>query len=303
MDDAVASTGTISVVVATRDRPAALARCLEAIQSGARPADEVVVVDQGKTPVELPPSASLVYVRQAPLGLSAARNAGLEAASGGLVAITDDDCVPTQEWLAAVVDALHDVSLDAVTGPVLPLGPPTPNTYPVSSRSSTEAATYTRGAVPWQVGTGGNFAARAEWFRRLGGYDERLGAGSRGGAGEDVDLLYRLLRAGARIGYEPRALVYHERQSAERRRATRRSYGRGVGAFWALQARRGDFHSLPLLGSWVALRGALLLRALSARRGEAVAEEARVLAGTVSGIGYGLLVRGRPERSSERSHG
>src|SRR5262249_59428676 len=109
-----------------------------------------------------------------------------------------------------------------------------------SSRRGTERVEFRGRPLPWLVGTGANIAVRREWASRIGGYDERLGAGTRGGAGEDLDFLYRLLRSGAHVRYEPDALVYHERQSKARRRKTRTSYGRGVGACCALWLRERD---------------------------------------------------------------
>ena len=177
---------------------------------------------------------------------------------------------------------------DAVTGPVLPLGPEQPGLYAVSSRIATSPADFTGRALPWLVGTGGNFAARREWLLRAGGFDERLGAGSPGGAGEDMDLLYRLLRAGARIRYEPRAVVFHERQPRERRLASRSAYGRGIGACCGLWLRGRDLHALAVLGGWLRMRGAMAAGAL--RRGQwgSVREEMLVLGGTARGLVYGL---------------
>ncbi|MFL6198014.1 MAG: glycosyltransferase family 2 protein [Thermoanaerobaculia bacterium] len=177
---------------------------------------------------------------------------------------------------------------DAVTGPVLPLGPEAPGLYAVSSRTSASPADFTGRALPWLVGTGGNFAARREWLLRAGGFDERLGAGSPGGAGEDMDLLYRLLRAGARIHYEPRAVVFHERQPRERRLASRSAYGRGIGACCGLWLRERDLHALAVLGGWLRMRGAMAAGAVRRRQWGGVREELLVLGGTARGLVYGL---------------
>ena len=120
------------------------------------------------------------------------------------------------------------------------------------------------------VGTSGSASARA------------------GGAGEDVDFLYRLLRAGARVRYEPDALVHHERQDAAKRRATRTSYGRGIGACCGLHLRRGDSGGLRMLGQWTALRGGMLRRALAQRDRQSALEELLVARGTAAGLIYGL---------------
>jgi GT2 family glycosyltransferase len=210
-----------------------------------------------------------------------------------VVAFTDDDCVPSEGWLAAMAGAFASADPpDVVTGPVLPLGPPVAGTFAVSSRTSTERReTADRRAAPWEIGTGGNMAVRREWLQRHR-FDERLGAGTRGLAAEDTDLLYRLLDAGARVRYEPAAVVYHERQPAGRRRATRWSYGHGIGAFCALRLSRRDWRPLVLLARWCALRLRLLVRGALRLSARTVVEELTVLAGTAAGVAYGVRVRG-----------
>jgi GT2 family glycosyltransferase len=177
---------------------------------------------------------------------------------------------------------------DAVTGPVLPLGPETPGLHAVSSRTSAAPAEFMGRALPWLVGTGGNFAARRDGLQRAGGFDERLGAGSPGGAGEDMDLLYRLLRAGARIRYDPQVLVFHERQPLDRRLASRSAYGRGIGACCGLWLRGRDLHALAVLGGWLRMRGGLAANAARRRQWGSVREELLVLGGTARGLIYGL---------------
>jgi GT2 family glycosyltransferase len=152
-------------------------------------------------------------------------------------------------------------------------------------------ADYTAGAVPWAVGTGGNFAARTDIVRKLGGYDCRLGPGSRSGAAEDIDLIYRMLRSGAKIRYCPEAVVRHERVSAAVRRLSRSTYGRGMGAFIAIRGREGDLGVALLLCRWVLQRLARLGRAGWRLDRLGVSEEALVLTSTVRGLAIGLRLR------------
>ena len=63
--------------------------------------------------------------------------------------------------------------------------------------------------IPWQVGSGANFAARVDFLRKLGGWDERLGVGTSGMAGEDIDIVDRLLAAGGSILYSGGAIMHH----------------------------------------------------------------------------------------------
>ena len=177
----------ITVAVAACDRPAPLARCLEAIARGATLPSQLVVVDQsadGAVEAEvakvLLPGVAVHYIRQPRRGLSASRNAALAAATQPAIAFTDDDCVPDRAWLAALQDALAaEDPPAAVAGRVLPLGEPSEGTYVVSPRAADQPTEYRAGAVPWAVGTGGNFAASRAWLDRVGRFDERLGAGRR----------------------------------------------------------------------------------------------------------------------------
>jgi GT2 family glycosyltransferase len=285
-------TADLTVAVATLDRPDGLARCLEALATGTMQPAEVIVVDQGLGADVVVASFQgrlpVRCLRQERRGLAASRNLALTEALRPVLAVTDDDCVPDVHWIAALDRALRSPGPDAATGRVLPLGPEATGFYALSSRTSESPADFTGRALPWLVGTGGNFAARREWLVRAGGFDERLGAGTAGAAGEDMDILYRLLRAGARIRYEPRAVVFHERQPRERRLASRSAYGRGIGACCGLWLRGHDLHALAVLAGWLRMRGAMAAVALRRRRWNSLREELLVLGGTARGLVYGL---------------
>jgi GT2 family glycosyltransferase len=288
----------ITVVVTTVDRPEPLGRCLDAILGGELLPDEIVVIDQGNTGAcehEVAQRSSvgvrLRYQQRPRRGLSAGRNAGAGLASGTIIVVTDDDCVPAPGWLLNLHRALSEPGApDAVTGPVFPLGPDAPGLYAVSSRGSTVRTEYSaRPARPWVVGTGANFAITRAWFERAGGYDERLGAGSAGKAAEDMDMFYRLLAAGGRIRYEPGAVIFHERQPLARRMASRHTYGFGIGAFCGLWLRKLHLHILVVMMSWVLMRMRHLLRAASSKDFLRVREEWVILRATAAGVAAALL--------------
>lgn len=261
--------------------------------------EQVIVVDQGghedvERVVERHrrDGCTIVLVRNQERGLSASRNAAVRAAPTPYLAVTDDDCVPGPRWVETIGRAFSGPARPAaVTGPVLPLGPGGADRVPVSSRTSLVARTFRGRRAPWQVGTGANFAVCRPWLDRVGAYDVRLGAGSSGGAGEDIDLIYRLLRAGGSIRYEPDALIHHERATVARRRATRSTYGAGVGAFCGLHLRRRDGYALVLLLRWLGLRARLCVASFVRKGWRGPAEEVLVLAGTAHGLVYGLRAR------------
>jgi GT2 family glycosyltransferase len=297
----------VTVAVATVDRPDALARCLDAILNGEVRPREILVVDQGDSERTRMIAnerdghqTRVLHLRQVRRGLAASRNVALRTARYPVLATTDDDCVPGHGWVAALSRALSEAEPpQAVTGPMLPLGDQ-PGAYAVSSRTSMDRAEYRGFHLPWLVGTGGNISVHRDFALAVGGYDERLGIGSAGCAGEDLDLIYRLLRAGAVVRYEPNALVYHELQSKDRRRDTRSTYGRGVGSCCGLWLRNGDPKALAILGRWVVMRGTLLATAAVGGDSERVREELLVLGGTARGLAYGFKGASAPRAASQR---
>jgi len=297
----------VAVVIPTVDRPESLARCIDALLAGTLSASEIIVVDQGGNPRTLAfvearrqrgyPLKHVGLVRR---GASAARNAGVMHSASPIVAFTDDDCVPDTRWLAEVVAAFERlVRPSAVTGRVLPFGPPAPGLHPVASRTSLRPRDHRRTITPWDVGTGGNLSVRREWLDRVAGWDERLGPGTFGRAAEDIDIIERLLRAGATIRYTPAACVFHERQPARRRRESRSRYGFGMGAATALWLRDGDVAAIPIFGRWIAGRARLLGGAVVRANWSRARDEGRMLLGAFAGAVTGLLgVSSRPPASS-----
>jgi GT2 family glycosyltransferase len=251
----------ISVCIATLQRPEALLRCLNALLEGDVLPAQIVIVDQSRdaqTQQMLEAARAewgeaappLVYSRQERRGLSASRNAATALAQCGILTYTDDDCVPDAKWIEAIRNAFAEAPEPAsVSGRVLPLGPEVPGTYPVSTRLSTQRTDYAGSAIPWLAGTGGNMSVTREWLERIGPYDERLGPGAPGKGGEDVDLLYRLLRAGGRCRYDPDVLIYHERQDGALRSAKSWSYSYGIGACCGKWLRHGHARAGYLFGA------------------------------------------------------
>src|SRR5215207_5979372 len=116
MPDAV----QFSIIVPTYQRPAALARCLDAIRALDFPRDrfELLVVDDGSpTPpadliAALDRSLDAQLVRARHSGPAAARNAGARLARGRYLVFTDDDCAPRADWLSSI-----DRAIGATVGP------------------------------------------------------------------------------------------------------------------------------------------------------------------------------------------
>ncbi len=113
----------ISVVVVTRSRCMQLMRCLNSMLALERPPEELIVVDNASRDETRQAVAGFQapfpvrYVFEAEVGVNAARNAGVAAASGDVISFTDDDAVVHAKWLSAVESAfLRDSRIGVVGG-------------------------------------------------------------------------------------------------------------------------------------------------------------------------------------------
>jgi GT2 family glycosyltransferase len=219
----------------------------------------VIVVDQApsaeasEAAAGVGPELAVRYVSQERRGTSASRNLILELTTTPVLAMTDDDCLPEPGWLAAIASALEaDQELTGIAGPVLAaLGPRPPRARAASLRPSLVAATYRGRPLPWLVGSGGNFAVKTDLLRQVGGWDERLGPGTPGRAAEDIEIIDRLMSAGAVIRYEPAAIVHHDWHPAANRGRARWNYRVGLGAVVGMRLGRGDRFGLRMLRGYV----------------------------------------------------
>jgi GT2 family glycosyltransferase len=194
-----------AVVVCTRDRPERLARTLDALAAQQDGAFDVLVVDQSDAvdldlTVRAAASGGRIRVlRDTGRGLSRARNAAWPLVEAPWVVFVDDDCLTEPDWSRRLRAALaeHD---DAafLTGHVGEHRRGDTDDLVVSA-FPVEGTVVRRGrrTWPWAIGFGVFMAVRRDWIERLGGWEERLGAGvPELPAGEDMDFNHRLLRAG-----------------------------------------------------------------------------------------------------------
>jgi GT2 family glycosyltransferase len=223
------------------------------------------------------------------MGVSRARNLGASHAEGDRLAFTDDDCVPSPEWLSRLVEAVAANDADGATGAVFPLPDHSRSgLVAVSSRTDARPGVFGPGErrPPWEIGTGGNLLLSRTVFERIGGFDVRFGPGGRYRAAEDIELLDRVIQAGATIVYEPKAVVYHEMKSRAERLARRYPYGYGLGA---MVARCGGQRSLAFAGAYGRIQARSLARGLRRLSAREVAEPLLAVAGFSAGACRGLL--------------
>ncbi|WP_170149109.1 glycosyltransferase [Geodermatophilus normandii] len=277
-----------TVVVPTNlARPEQLRAGLEALDRLDYPDAEVVLVDNSRgTPAvgaaDVVAGLSRVRaVREAVPGISAARNAGVRAARGEVVAFTDDDVRVDPRWLRALGErfARHPDE-DAVTGLILPGELETPAQLwferhyggfggtrvfaPMTYRGTSGAGIARRAEVrvldagqrelrrfavygAGAVGAGANMAFRRTALARLGDFDVALGTGTPSKGGEDLAMFIRLLWLGGAIGYEPAAVVFHTHRAGEDElRAQLHDYGLGFTAMLTSLVLRDPRHVLGL---------------------------------------------------------
>lgn len=239
----------VSVIVCTRNRCSALGQLLESLTRLATHRElswELVVVDNGSTdatPMLLDSFADRIPMRRVfepRKGLSRARNAGLRAARGEVLAFTDDDCLPSPDWLGAIArEFARDPALAGLGGRVELHDP---RDFPITIRTSRTRETLTSAYQLPALMVGCNMAFARWAVDAVGEFDVTLGAGTPVGSAEDTDYLYRALLLGLRIEYVPEVLVTHNhgRRRIEEVGQLKRSYARGRGALLTKYLLRAD---------------------------------------------------------------
>jgi glycosyltransferase involved in cell wall biosynthesis len=231
----------LSLVVCTRDRAAVLAPCLEAL--GALRCEarwELVLVDNGsrdETRARLDAFAReakvpVTVVGEPLRGLGRARNAGVRASQGAVVAFTDDDCYPAPDFLDAVLQVFADPGVGYMGGRIARFDPADD---PITTRDVAEPTPLPPYSfVPTGLIQGANMAARREVLFAVGLFDPALGPGTPF-CNDDVDFVARAALAGFGGGYFPGPCVYHHhrRRSPDAVRALRSTYDFGRGAYYA----------------------------------------------------------------------
>ncbi|MGH2570717.1 MAG: glycosyltransferase, partial [bacterium] len=212
--EAVNGNGTpwprISVVVCTYNGSRAIRDACEGLQRLDYPDFEVIVVDDGSVDGTAAIVENYGYrvIRTENRGLSSARNTGLAASTGEIVAYLDDDAYPDRHWLAYLALSFLRSDHAGIGGPnVTPSGDgPIAECIANSPGNPTHVLLTDREAehVP-----GCNMAFRRDALRAIGGFDARFRT-----AGDDVDVCWRIRERGWTIGFAPAAMVWHHRRNS-----------------------------------------------------------------------------------------
>jgi glycosyltransferase involved in cell wall biosynthesis len=224
---------SLSVAICTRDRVATLKRCLDSLLPlQQKYGFELLVIDNAPsddtTAKLVKRSSQARYVLEPRPGLDFARNRAWMEATGDLIAYLDDDVVVDSGWVAGLREAWGENSdAAAFTGLVMPLRLDTRAQVLFEKRNGFQRgfdknrfgrempgnSLYPCGAGIF--GAGCNMAFRRDVLRDIGGFDEALDTGAPLPGGGDLDIFYRIIRAGHVLVYEPSYMVFHEHRASE----------------------------------------------------------------------------------------
>ena len=239
MDDQEANLPATSLLICSRNRAQLLWETIQSILKGDEVPTEMVVIDQSKTPnsnlMNFQPErkCEFRYVWSEKKGVSVGRNMAVSRATHPILVFTDDDMLVTPTWFGTIIRTLLAIgSHGVVTGQVLSSEEDGKGFAP-SIREDHESVIY-QGRVNRDVLFTNNMATYRSAFDHVGGFDSRLGPGTRYPAAEDNDFGFRLLEAGYSIVYDPFSTVYHRAwRSQEQSLRLSWDYGCGQGAFYA----------------------------------------------------------------------
>lgn len=223
--DAVGGGLRASVVVCahTMDRWDDIAAGAAALARQTRPALEVLlVIDHNpallaRARAELPALLPGIQVLDNPRtsGASGARNTGIAAARGSVVAFVDDDARPEDDWLERLLAAYDDPAVMAVGGVARPVWPQARPAHLPPELDWLVGCTY-RGQPTVRTDVrnlwGCNMSVRATAFEQVGDFLEEVGrVGLIPLGNEETELCIRIGQRipGARVVFEPSAVVHH----------------------------------------------------------------------------------------------
>lgn len=263
---AEANLPSVSFIVPVRNRPALLRRCLQSIFDLDYPPEkcEVIVVDDGSTDntAEVASAFDVKLLRnEQQIGAGRSRNRAVSQAQNELLALIDSDCIVEQDWLRRLVPFFNDPAQAVVGGAIRAA-----NTGPLIGRYEDVKSSLFTGERPAEVTLNGevdqlpaaNLLIRRAAFEEINGHDPGLIFG------EDVDLCWRLIKAGGRVSYRPVAGVKHAyRLTLKGFLKTRFGYATGEAHLQArhrekrrvfILPKRAAFGWLGVLG-WLAMPG------------------------------------------------
>jgi O-antigen biosynthesis protein len=217
----------ISVVVCSYNGARTIRDTLAWLDRLEYPSYEVIVVDDGSTDdtAAIARGFGVRVIGTSNSGLSHARNVGLGAAAGDIVAYIDDDAYPDPHWLTYLAEAFRTTDHAGIGGPNIPPPGDGPIAACVANAPGGPVHVLLSDEVAEHI-PGCNMAFRRERLRAIGGFDPRFRR-----AGDDVDVCWRLQAQGWTLGFSAPAMVWHHRRNSVR-------------AYWRQQVGYGDAEAL-----------------------------------------------------------
>ncbi|CAM2985768.1 mycofactocin system glycosyltransferase [Mycobacterium intermedium] len=245
----------VTVVIPVRDNVSGLRRLVSSLR-GLR----VIIVDDGSArPVELEDFEGAhcdleILHHPRSRGPAAARNTGLAACTTDFVAFLDSDVAPRRGWLEVLLGHFCDPTVALVAPRIVGLD----QSENVVARYEAVHSSLDLGRreapvlphSPVSYVPSAAIICRCSAIRDIGGFDETLHAG------EDVDLCWRLIEAGARLRYEPIALVAHDHRTQLRDWLARKAFYGGSAA--PLSARHPDKTAPVVISGWALMAWILM---------------------------------------------
>lgn len=195
----------VAVVVPVLNGAENIGTCVASLVSQTRPADEIVVVDNGSTDdtAAVATAAGASVVTESEKGVYRARNTGWHVCDADIVAFTDADCVPEPDWLERLLEPFAEPSVAGAGGEAA-----LPEIRTAAQRWATLRGFMSQGAnfghpfMPFLATA--NAAYRRPVLERVGGFEESFLSGG------DADISWRIQAfAGGRLAFQPEAKVVH----------------------------------------------------------------------------------------------
>lgn len=212
-----------SIVIATKDRGEEITATIDSVLALNYDNFEVILVDNCSSPpnqkllqaIQQQHPDRLVYVRENKLGLSNARNSGIRHSKGEFILFLDDDAIVPPHWLQVMVQTFQNYPKAYALGGKVIARFTTPPPDWLDQRLGVYISNFDHGnqIMPLyynEYPRGVNMAFRREVFSKVGYFLDCFGRKGKSLMGyEEIELCYRLEKAGFQILYVPYAEVYH----------------------------------------------------------------------------------------------
>ncbi|MGL5963479.1 MAG: glycosyltransferase [Fusobacteriaceae bacterium] len=222
---------TFSLVLATIGRKNEIQEFLESIEKSNYPLQniEIILIDQNKDDFlqkiikNYTKKIKIIYIKSLEKGLSKNRNIGLKYISNEIIGFPDDDCKYFDDTLLNVSKSFEfNPSIDGIIGRIIDEdGNDCIRKWSKKKMKITKNNFYTKASS----------ITIFEKNKKFLQFDEELGAGAKYGSSEDADFLYRTLKSGKKINYNPDIIIYHPKPNNTFSKEKAYSYGIGHGVF------------------------------------------------------------------------